>query len=132
MIRRLPDWQKRLTPVLARAARTPCEHDCALFGADALAAMTGTDLAAPYRGRYRTLTGGLRLLRRDGHADQVALIAAHVPVRVGRPRPGDLAVVTTPDGPSVGVVQGAAVYVVGPLGAGLVPIDQAQTVFGVD
>lgn len=132
---RAPDWALRLSGYLAACARrafVPGQHDCALFAAGALAAMGGPDLAAPYLGRYRTLTGGRRVLRREGYADHIAVVAAHLPRRVGRALPGDLAVVQTDDGPALGVVQGLAVYVVTPTGLGLVPLPEDATVFGVD
>lgn len=132
---RAPDWAPRLTRYLAACARRPYQpgqHDCALFAAGALAAMGGPDLAAPYRGRYRTLSGGRRVLRADGFADHVALAAAHLPLRAGPARPGDLVVVPTDDGPALGVVQGALVYAVTPAGLGLVPLPEGATVFGVD
>ena len=63
---RLPDWKTHLIAYLADAARKsyqPGVHDCALFSAGAVLAMTGVDLAAGWRGRYTTLTRGLRVLR---------------------------------------------------------------------
>lgn len=120
-IARYPDWRARLTAYLAAGAREPFaygRHDCALFAAGAVAAMTGIDLAAPFRGRYRSLRGGLRVMRAAGYADHVALAAAHLPAcDPARALPGDLAVFDTPDGRALGVVQGPGVYVLGPSGA---------------
>lgn len=135
MIRR-PDWQSRLVDYLGRASRTPFapgRHDCALFAAGAVEAMTGVDLAASWRGRYRSLRGGVRVLRREGYRDHVALAAAHFRARVAHEvaMPGDLAAVPTPDGPALGVVQGRFAYVVGPSGLGMVPAASAVTVFEV-
>ena len=66
---RLSNWTAPLIEYLAAAARRPFKpghHDCALFAAGAVAAMTGTDFAAQWRGRYTTLRGGLRVIRRAG------------------------------------------------------------------
>lgn len=63
---RLPDWDARLDDYLRRASQSsfqPGVHDCALFAAGALAAMTGLDHARDLRGRYTTLIEGRRLLR---------------------------------------------------------------------
>jgi hypothetical protein len=42
------------------------EHDCCLFAADAVLAMTGVDLAADFRGKYHDAKGALEML--DGAA----------------------------------------------------------------
>lgn len=136
MIRKTPGWQARLAACLAASARSDFglgKLDCALHGAAALAAMTGVDLAAPYRGRYRTLRGGLRHLRRDGYADHIALAAAHLRQREPgeAPQPGDLAVVETDAGPALGVVQGASLYLRSPAGLGLLPVSRASIIFEV-
>lgn len=128
-------WKQALGQYLAQAARQPFapgQHDCALFAAGAVAVMTGQDLAAGWRGRYRTLAGGLRMLRRAGHADHVAFAAAHfAEVPPAFAQPGDLAVVAGADGAALGVVQGENVYVLRPEGLGLVPLSWAHRVFRV-
>ena len=86
--------------------------------------------AAPWRGRYTTLRGGLRLMRRAGHADPIALVAAHFPPTT-TPRPGDLAVIATPEGPGLGVVQGTHVYAPAAIGWALVPRAAALSFFEV-
>lgn len=132
---RAPDWRTRLTAWFAAHAREPFvhgRHDCALFAFGAVAAMGGPDLAAPWRGRYTTLRGGIRLLRRDGHEDHVALAASALEeIAPARARPGDLAVVSTPEGPALGVVSGATVHVLGPAGLALVPRGEAVRAFRV-
>lgn len=134
---RLTDWRARLHRYLC-AARTrplqPGQHDCCLFGAGAIEAMTGVDLAAPYRGRYTTFSGGRRVLRRDGHADHVALIAAHLPeAHVSTALAGDIAILPTEDGPAVGVVSdGGVAYVLSPSGGlSLCPMAPVQRLFKV-
>jgi len=121
---RRPDWQARLAAWLADVARTPFAegaHDCALFAAGAVAAMTGVDPSEGFRGRYTTTRGGLRILRRAGHADHLALATALLP-EIDPPAAGagDLAALAGPEGPALGVVQGPqAVYVAGPSGVAL-------------
>ena len=133
MSRKTEGWQIRLAAYLNTCAPRPLEygqHDCAIFAAGAVQAMTGLDLAEGWRGRYSTLRGGLRVLRAQGYADQVALAAAHLP-EIGTPRPGDLAVIETPHGPAIGVVQGAMVYVTGEDRLSLVPVGTATRFFEV-
>ncbi|WP_347268186.1 hypothetical protein [Paracoccus sp. (in: a-proteobacteria)] len=133
---RLPDWQVRLQAWLHEIDGRPIEpgrHDCCLFGAGAVEAQTGIDLAAPWRGRYTTMAGGQRLLRRAGHEDHAALIAAHLPdVHPAFAREGDLALVETPQGPAVGVHQGSAIYVLTEAGRlGFAPITPGLQMFRV-
>lgn len=133
---RLPDWQARLHAWL-RGIRSrplqPGQHDCCLFGAGAILAQTGVDLAAGWRGRYTTFAGGRRILRQAGYADHIALIAAHLPeAHVSAALDGDIAIVPTEEGPAVGVVQGAAVYVLALSGGlGLSPMAPVQQLFKV-
>lgn len=114
---RLSDWRPRLRRYLSACAGrqlVPGQHDCCLFGAGAVEAQTGVDLAAPWRGRYTTFAGGYRILRKAGYADHIALIADHLPeLPVAAARAGDIAIVPGEDGDAVGVVQGEAVYVLG-------------------
>lgn len=130
-LQRLPDWQTRLVTHLSevKALRfDPATHHCALFVADCVRAMTGQDPAAGFRGL--TLQQGLLALRKAGFADHVALTAAlleEVPVAFGRA--GDVAAIPTPEGPALGLVQGAAIYVLRPTGLGLVSLLSATRMF---
>ena len=136
-MKRLADWKPRLIAYLAAKAPLVIEpgvHDCALFPAGAVEAMTGVDLAAPYRGRYTTFAGGRRVLRRDGYADHMALIAAHLPeAHVSTALTGDIAILPTEDGPAVGVVgDGGVAYVLAPSGGlALCPMAPVQRLFKV-
>ncbi|NTT86928.1 DUF6950 family protein [Tabrizicola fusiformis] len=133
---RKADWKACLTDYVAGLAQRPFEpglNDCALFAAGAVAAMTGSDPAHGWRGRYRTLRGGLRLLRKQGYTDQIAYAASLLPeIPVAFAAPGDLAVVNSPAGPALGVVQGEGVYVLTPVGLGLLPLLSATRAFRVD
>lgn len=136
MMQRRPDWHARLTGFLLDCAGRPYRpgrFDCAIFAAGAIEAMTGVDLAADWRGRYRTLRGGLRVLRAEGYHDHLALAAAHFPaIPIALAQSGDLAVVDGPDGPALGVVMGPQIHALHPE-AGLValPLLQAQGGFRI-
>lgn len=129
------DWKDRLQTHLHGLRLTPFRigrHDCALFAAGCVEAMTGTDFAAPYRGRYATLRGGLRVLRRDGFTDAVALAEHHlVEVHPAFAREGDVAVVPTDDGPALGIVAGDILYLLRPDGLGIHPRDAMTRSFSV-
>lgn len=133
--RRLPDWYERLKGYLADAAAKPFvegKHDCALFLAGGVEAMTGTDYAARYRGRYTTTRGGLRVLRKDGFADHIAFAANHLAEKpTAFLNVGDGAVVETDAGGSLGIVQGENIYVLTPERMMLFPLMVATRGFEV-
>lgn len=65
---RLPDWPERLADLLAERKRTPFawgSHDCALFAADAVNAITGDDPAKNFRG-YDDEREALRIIHGAG------------------------------------------------------------------
>lgn len=122
---RRPDWRARLAQYVAAVAAQPFKpgsHDCALFAAGAVEAMTGTDAAADWRGTYRSLATGRRALQRAGFADHVAFVAAHcAPVAPSLAAVGDLAVLPADNGQTaLGVVQGGGVYCLSPGGMAIV------------
>ena len=128
-------WKVALMQYLADSARTPYQpgqHDCALFSAGAVAAMTGTDFAAEWRGTYTTIEEGLKALQKAGFADHIAMAAAHFEeVALSFAGPGDLAVIASPLGDILGVVQGEGVYVLTPARIGLWPLSAAHRAFKV-
>lgn len=117
---RRSDWQPALSAAIAQALQRPFEwgvHDCALFAADAVWAMTGTDLAEGWRGRYRTATAARRRLAGAGLADAGALAAAHLPeIALARADQGDIAAIWTEAGPALAVVTGPLLAAPGPRG----------------
>lgn len=134
-MKRPTDQRMRLTAYLAGCAKTPFaegSHDCALFAAGAVEAMTGRNMAADWRGRYTTIRGGIRVLRRAGHDDHIALAASLFP-ETSTPQLGDIAVMPTERGPALGIVQGPGqgVYLPGEFGLVVVPIKTALQFFEV-
>lgn len=130
---RLPDWKARLTDYLTQCARQPYvlgRHDCALFAAGAVEAVCGIDPAAAWRGQYITKSAGLRLVRKAGHADHVAVSAAQLE-EIAPPfaAAGDIAVMTCEGAQLLGVVQGEGVYVLRRAGLGIVPRAMMQRAF---
>ena len=66
---RFEDWEERLSLRLDNVADKPFEwgsHDCALFAADCVKAMTGFDPAEAFRSRYDTQHGAAVALREHG------------------------------------------------------------------
>ncbi|MDB5658307.1 MAG: hypothetical protein JWS10_922 [Cypionkella sp.] len=132
---RYPDWKLRLIDYVGVCANLPFEygqHDCALFAAGAVDAMTGIDLAADWRGQYSTLKSGLRAIKRAGYADHLAFASAHFEaIAIAFAAPGDLAVIDGPEGAVLGVVQGEGIYVLALSGLGTLPLTYARSAFRV-
>jgi len=125
---RRPDWRVRLSSYIDDCRRRPMDlgrHDCALFAAGAVRAMTGTDHADGLRGTYGTMAGGLRRVRKAGYIDHVDMVAGlFTEVRPAiMAQIGDIAVVEGEGAPSLGIVGGPRIFVLRP--AGLVTLDLA-------
>ena len=122
---RVHGWHGRLTRYLAEARKKPYEvgvHDCALFAAGAIEAITGVDLASSFRGRYDTIEQGMSLVNKEGFIDHIDMARAHFPSeRPARAHIGDLAVVRIGESVvALGVVAGSRVYILGEKGVGVV------------
>ena len=134
MIKRLPDWRTRLIEYLAQSARAafvPGTHDCALFLAGGVAAMTDRDYASDFRGKYDTTRAGLKLIKAAGFEDHIALARHHLRQKsVAFANEGDGAVVPGAV-PALGIVQGAGVYVLREDGLGIEPLTSATMVLEV-
>lgn len=101
-LQRLPGWPERLHAFLADALACPfawAEHDCCHFAAQDVQALTGQDLLAPWRGRYRTRAGALRLLRQlGGLRAAVASVLGAPDASVAQAWRGDLVLVSQAPG----------------------------------
>lgn len=117
-MKRFSFWRSALADYINDVAGKPFawgEFDCALFAAGAVQAMTGEDFAAPYRGNYRTLAGGLKRLKADGfdnHADFAASVLEEI--HPSHAQVGDVAAVKVDDAGlyALGVVQGSRILFV--------------------
>ena len=126
-IKRHPEWRGNLCAYLESVSQDhfrPGVHDCALFAAGAVRAMTGVDLAAGYCGQYSTIADGMRMLRREGVRDLASLVSRHFqeipPLMAGV---GDIALVEGEGGAdALGVVQAAAIFVLQRGGLGRVSL----------
>lgn len=125
---RLPDWHSRLSDYIDAVRRTPFaygRHDCALFAAGAVEAMTGVDPSVELRGKYKTLGGGLRQLKRLGFADHGEFAAfLFEEVHPSHAQIGDIAAIDLGGGAiALGVVQGARIFVLRPDVQGMATVD---------
>jgi len=110
MTNRRPDWPSRLMAAIEAARNRPFSWgglDCCLFACDCVAAMTGVDPAAEFRGRYDSSAKARRRLRAfsggGGLEATVAMLAARhgmAEVRVAQAQRGDLVLIDAPEWPS--------------------------------
>ncbi|WP_337267053.1 DUF6950 family protein [Oryzifoliimicrobium ureilyticus] len=127
---RINGWYERLHDYVERVRRQPFQygtHDCGLFTAGAIEAMTGFDPAQGLRGRYKTFKGGLKLLKKLGwssHADMAATLFSEE-VHPSHAQLGDIAAIEVDGdtGIALGVVSGAHILVVQPDKAGVGIVD---------
>lgn len=110
-MRRREDWPARLNALIEASLRRPFAwgaHDCCLFAAAAVQAMTGVDPAEDLRGTYKTPAGAARALKRYGGVEGAAatFAGAHgfaeIPPLLAQR--GDVVLLATPNGPALGVI----------------------------
>lgn len=118
VLMRMPDWPERLDAVLSAARHRPFRwgvHDCALFTADAVEAMTGIDPAAAWRGRYGSARSAIALRWRTGLFSWSQLFAEaaerwHLPrIAPLHAHRGDVVCLDLPTGRPAGICIGARI-----------------------
>ena len=80
---RLPTWQTRFALLCIERQRRPFEwgaHDCCLWAADAVHAITGQDFAEGLRGTYATAAEAARMLAQAGGVRALSTHALGEPV----------------------------------------------------
>lgn len=125
---RLPDWQARLGALVTAAQNRPFEwgqNDCCLWGADVVCAITGRDVAAPYRGTYTTFEGAMNLLDKLGGLYGVAthVYGLGVPYTAVYARHGDIVITRGfDDVPVLALANGCTAVAPGPAGLVALPL----------
>ena len=114
---RYDDWPTKLVESLKEAKNKPFvwgEHDCCLFAADIVKAMTGDDLAAGYRGKYSTAKEAIKLIKKISNDGTVAgIVDLHFKrVPVSFAKRGDIVSVQTNHGEAIGVCAGGGAHFV--------------------
>jgi hypothetical protein len=112
---RAPDWEDRLSTYLDRVSEEPFawgSHDCALFAAGAVRAMSGIDPAAAFRDQYDTREGSAAALREHGAGTLLKTVSAWFgpSKHVSQAKRGD---VVMRDRTTLGICVGAYSYFVG-------------------
>jgi hypothetical protein len=127
---RYGDWEDRLRTYLDRVNDEPFKwgrHDCALFAADCIRAMTGEDPGEAFRGHYDSKTGAAEALRGFGAGTLLQTVTAWLgdPVSIHLAKRGDIVM---RDRTTCGICVGPYSYFVGegPGSIGLVPLPTAS------
>ncbi|MGE0270292.1 MAG: hypothetical protein AB7M05_08890 [Alphaproteobacteria bacterium] len=125
---RYEDWPTRLEAAVETARTKPFSWgtvDCCLFAADCVEAITGQDLAAPYRGKYKTRRGALSILKRTygGGVEAAANNALGMPLEAKlMARRGDVVLFDGVEGPALGICVGANCAYLGKAGLVFLPL----------
>lgn len=136
-LKRHDDWEERLSVYLDRVADEPFKwgsHDCALFAADCVLAMTGADPAEAYRGKYDTARGAAEALREHGAGTLLKTLRAtfETEVSVHFAQRGDVVML---DATTTGICVGRFSYFVGREqdheGLAIIPTAQCRYAFRV-
>ena len=101
---RYSDWEERLTMFLVGRDASPLvwgKSDCCLFSCDAVRAMTGADPAHFFRGKYDSLKGAYKILKRfagggiEDACDKIAMEMGYKQISVSDVVRGDLVLLET-------------------------------------
>jgi hypothetical protein len=116
---RYPDWDRRLTSHLFGRLRERFSYgglDCVLFAANAVQAMTGTDLLGELRGKWHTKSQAMRMIASLGGL-RAAVAGVMGPASEQVPKRGDLVLCELGLGPTLCLSWG--IGVLGPGAEGL-------------
>ena len=112
--RRYEDWPERLDAFFASRRHAEFAygvHDCCLFAADAVEAITGIDPASEFRSTYHSRFGSLRRLRQTCGRASLAIAVAAIFSRLNFPvitpncaGRGDVVLLTLPSGETLCVI----------------------------
>lgn len=131
---RLRNWPGRLAELVDSARARPFEwgsHDCCLWAANAVQAITGEDPAAAWRGSYSTARGALETLDALGGLEGAGAMTG-VPIEVPMAAIGDVGLVAWPDGvQSLAVCSGHCWMCAGELGLVNLDLAAASHAWGV-
>lgn len=114
MLHRKPTWQILLDLYLRSRSRAKFRYgsnDCCLFACDAVQEMTGTDIAAAFRGKYASRDEAYRAIQRYAGKPSVEAIAEKIAEEHGMPEAnplnaqrGDVVLITRPRDYSLAIV----------------------------
>jgi hypothetical protein len=130
---RVEGWLERLDEAIETYRSTPFAwgvHDCAMWTARCISLTTGVDLAAEFRGKYRSYMSARQLTRQHGGLLGIVdglLTRCPVPCAMR----GDVAATRTDQGSAIGIVAGADVVFPGPRGLVFVELPRCTQAWAV-
>lgn len=125
---RKPNWPEILAAKIEAARNTPFSwgtHDCCMFSADVVLAMTGTDYAEEFRGKYTTATGATKALKKYGlgSIENSLTVKFGEPVHPFKAGRGDVVLADMPTGKALGICLGEKAAFAGKDGMVLLPMN---------
>lgn len=112
---RVEHWESRLAEQITLAQNKPFqwgEHDCCLWAADTVLAITEVDHMAAFRGKYKSERGAMRLMKKKYNSLNEAVSALLPSVSVKMAQRGD---VVSHNG-ALGICSGINSFFVSPSG----------------
>lgn len=116
---RVHDWQLRFAALVQARQAAPFvwgQHDCCLWAADVVQALTGIDPAAALRGQYANERSAQRLVRQLGGLAAIASAALGQPTKASFATVGDVLLVSHAGRTTLAVCNGASLLAPGALG----------------
>lgn len=133
---RVHNWPTILAKAISANQNTPFvwgKKDCCLTVADIVEEFTGEDLASEFRGKYSTAIGASKALKKYGNGSLPETLDAKFnkiePEELCR---GDLALVQTSAGESLGIVFSQTVWAMSLDGLTDVPMSQVTQCWRID
>lgn len=134
---KLKGWRKGLDALILGAARASFvwgESDCFMgFAAEAIKLQVGTDLSAPYAGKYNSPITALKLIKAEGYASLAEYIGKHFEqIDMSHAQLGDISGMAGDDtGMALGIVLGERISVRSLQGSGTVERCYAKFAFRI-
>jgi hypothetical protein len=130
VLHRRTDWHARFAAIVAERLTTRFawgSHDCCLWASDAVLAMTDTDIADGYRGRYDSALGARRILAEAGGIAAMVRRVVGEPIGRLRATQGDLGLVDTEGVEVLAICHGLGWIVAAGQGLGYAPLGAVVT-----
>lgn len=129
---RKPDWATVISEQLAKHEKTKFvwgQSDCCLVVADIVKSYTDHDMAAQFRGKYKTELGAYRAIKKYIGTLEKGLDAQYM--RTMLPARGDIALVETEGGESLAVIFSSRAWAMSLDGLKDLPMSSVKTAWEV-
>lgn len=131
---RFHDWQIRFERFVRERSNLPFAwgtNDCAIFAADCVQALTGTDVALPELRTHTTDLQAARLLKKHGGVAGIATAALGAPLAPLLAHVGDVVLADMGNGDTLAICNGGTCMAPGPAGLVHVGMDTARACWRV-